>query len=262
MTRRFDEKTILISGGARGMGAAHARAFVAEGGRVVIGDVLDEEGLRLAEELGEAARYQHLDVTAEDQWREIVQHAESEFGLVSVLVNNAGIGAAGPVETTSLETWRAVVSVNLDGAFLGSRAVLGSMRTGGSGAIINVSSWAGLRGAPSSAPYTASKFGLVGLTKALAMEVADLGIRVNSVHPGFIRTPILGPLQDDVVVGKVPLRRMGASEEVSRVVLFLASDEASYCTGSEFVVDGGWAAGSPVAIGESNAAYAARVAPA
>ncbi|THJ64988.1 glucose 1-dehydrogenase [Arthrobacter echini] len=259
MAQRFDGKTILVTGGAGGMGEAHARAFAAEGGKVLIGDIVDEQGEALAAELGDAVHYLHLDVTDEDAWSAFVDHAEKEFGPVSVLVNNAGIGAGGPIEDITFEDWRKALAINLDGTFLGSRAVVPSMKKAGGGSIINVSSYAGQRGTSFSTPYTASKFGVVGLTKALATEVADFGIRVNSVHPGYIRTPILGETNDNVVMGKVPIRRMGRPEEVSRMVLFLASDEASYSTGSEFSVDGGWAAGSPVMIGESNADFEARI---
>ena len=256
MTERFEGKTILVTGGARGMGAAHARAFVAEGGRVVIGDVLDADGQALAAELGEAVRYLHLDVTDEESWAEAIDVAESEFGAVSVLVNNAGVGGKGdPVESMSHAEWRRVLDINLDGVFLGTRAVIPSMRRAGGGSIVNISSFAGLIGTPFSADYTTSKFAVRGFTKAVAMEVADLGIRVNSVHPGYIRTPLLGPLREQVVVGKTAIKRMGSPEEVARMVLFVASDEASYTTGAEFLVDGGWAAGSPVGIAETNAQY-------
>ena len=258
MTNRFDGKVIVVTGGARGMGAAHARAFAAEGGRVVIGDVLDDDGETLAKEIGDAARYRHLDVSSENSWSEFMAAAERDLGPVSVLVNNAGIGGGGPVETMTLDAWRSVLAVNLDGVFLGTRAAIASMRRGGGGSIVNISSWAGLAGTPFSSSYTASKFAVRGFTKAVAMEVAGYGIRVNSVHPGYIRTPILGPLADEVATGKVALKRMGRPDEVARTVLFIASDDASYTTGAEFSVDGGWAAGSPVSIGETNAQYGDR----
>jgi 3alpha(or 20beta)-hydroxysteroid dehydrogenase len=259
MTQRFDGKVVVVTGGARGMGAAHSRAFAAEAARVVIGDVLDADGEALAEELGDAARYRHLDVSSEESWAGFMAFAEAEFGPVSVLVNNAGVGGAGdPVESMSFAEWRRVLGINLDGVFLGTRAAIASMRKAGGGSIVNISSFAGLLGTPFSANYTTSKFAVRGFTKSVAMEVADLGIRVNSVHPGYIRTPILGPLGESVVEGKVAIKRMGLPEEVSRTVLFIASDEASYTTGAEFSVDGGWAAGSPVAIGETNAQYSDR----
>ena len=255
MSGRFDNKVIVVTGGASGMGTTHARAFVAEGGRVVFGDVNDEAGTAFEDELGANARYHHLDVSKEDEWATFMEFTESEFGPISVIVNNAGIGGGGLIESLSFDDWRKVLSINLDGVFLGTRAAIASMKKVGGGSIINISSFAGLIGTPFSANYTTSKFAVRGLTKATAMEVADYGIRANSVHPGYIRTPILGPLGDEVVVGKVAMKRMAEPEEVSKMVLFLASDDASYSTGGEFTVDGGWSAGSPVSIGETNAQF-------
>ncbi|GLY17163.1 3-alpha-(or 20-beta)-hydroxysteroid dehydrogenase [Kineosporia sp. NBRC 101677] len=253
---RFEGKTVVVTGGARGMGAAHSRGFVAEGARVVIADVLDAEGEELAGELGEAALYRHLDVTDEQQWAEVVRAATAAFSAPTVLVNNAGIGGSGTlVEDKTLADWRKLLAVNLDGVFLGTRAVIPGMKAAGGGAIVNISSFAGLIGTPNAADYTTSKFAVRGFTKAVAMEVAPYGIRVNSVHPGYIRTPILGPLGDEVVHGKVALDRMAGPEEVTRMVLFVASDDASYSTGAEFVIDGGWSAGSTVGIGQTNAQY-------
>ncbi|SNY44703.1 glucose 1-dehydrogenase [Paractinoplanes atraurantiacus] len=253
---RFDGKTVIVTGGARGMGATHSRSFVAEGARVVIADVLDAEGEALAKELGDAAIYRHLDVTDEQQWARLIEETNAVFGAPAVLINNAGIGGKGAfVEDETLEDWRRLLAVNLDGVFLGTRAVIPGMKAAGGGAIVNISSFAGLIGTPNAADYTTSKFAVRGFTKAVAMEVASHGIRVNSVHPGYIRTPILGPLGDEVVHGKVALDRMAAPEEVTRMVLFVASDEAGYSTGSEFVVDGGWSAGSPVGIGQTNLAF-------
>ncbi|MFG1990645.1 SDR family oxidoreductase [Actinoplanes sp. NPDC048988] len=253
---RFDGRTVIVTGGARGMGATHSRGFVAEGARVVIADVLDAEGETLAKELGDAAIYRHLDVTDEREWARLIEETNAVFGAPTVLINNAGIGGKGAlVEDETLEDWRRLLAVNLDGVFLGTRAVIPGMKAAGGGAIVNISSFAGLIGTPNAADYTTSKFAVRGFTKAVAMEVAAHGIRVNSVHPGYIRTPILGPLGDEVVHGKVALARMAAPEEVTRMVLFVASDEAGYSTGSEFVVDGGWSAGSPVGIGQANAAF-------
>ncbi|WP_213816389.1 SDR family oxidoreductase [Glaciihabitans sp. dw_435] len=255
MPQRFENKVIVVTGGASGMGTTHARAFVAEGGKVVIADVNDEAGNALATELGDNARYHHLDVSDEAEWADFMEFTEREFGPISVMVNNAGIGGGGPLESMTFADWRKVLGINLDGVFLGTRAAIASMKKVGGGSIVNISSFAGLIGTPFSANYTTSKFAVRGLTKATAMEVADYNIRVNSVHPGYIRTPILGPLGDEVVVGKVAMKRMALPEEVSKMVLFIASDDASYSTGAEFVVDGGWAAGSPVSIGETNAQY-------
>lgn len=256
MSERFAGKVVVVTGGASGMGATHAEGFVAEGATVILTDVNDEAGQRLADELGENAHYRHLDVSDEAEWDALMVRVEEEFGPISVMVNNAGIGGAGtPVETSTLDGWHRLLSINLDGVFLGTRAAIRSMKKAGGGSIINISSFAGLVATPFSSDYTTSKFAVRGFTKAAAMEVADDGIRVNSVHPGYIRTPILGPLGEEVVIGKSAIKRMARPEEVTKMVLFIASDDASYSTGAEFVVDGGWSAGSPVGIGETNAQY-------
>ncbi|MCV7378195.1 3-alpha-hydroxysteroid dehydrogenase [Mycobacterium alsense] len=234
---RVDDKVALISGGARGMGASHARLLVEEGAKVVIGDVLDEEGKALAADIGDAARYVHLDVTQPDQWDAAVATAISDFGKLNVLVNNAGIVALGQLRNFDLGKWQKVIDVNLTGTFLGMRVAVDPMTAAGGGSIINVSSIEGLRGAPAVHPYVASKWGVRGLAKSAALELAPLNIRVNSIHPGFIRTPMTEKLPEDMVT--VPLGRPGESREVSTFVLFLASDESSYTTGSEFVMDGG-----------------------
>ncbi len=251
MPGRFDGRTVLISGGARGMGASHARGFCAEGANVVIGDVRDDAGQQLAGELGPAARYVHLDVTSEDDWTKAVAFAEEAYGPLAVLVNNAGVGGGGQLVDIELQEWRRVLSVNLDGCFLGIKAAVPSMRRGGGGAIANISSLAGLVGTPLSGPYTASKFALRGLTKVAALELGREGIRVNSVHPGYVQTPILMGLTAEQagVDLKLALPRMAQPSEVTRMVLFICSDEASYSTGAEFVVDGGWSAGAPISIG-------------
>jgi 3alpha(or 20beta)-hydroxysteroid dehydrogenase len=256
MSDRFTGKVAVVTGGASGMGLTHAHGFVAEGASVVIADVNDAAGQALADELGDRARYHHLDVSNEAEWAELMEFTEREFGPISIMVNNAGIGGAGtPVETSTLDGWRKTLSINLDGVFLGTRAAIPSMKKAGGGSIINISSFAGLVATPFSSDYTTSKFAVRGFTKATAMEVAEDNIRVNSVHPGYIRTPILGPLGEEVVIGKSAIRRMAQPEEVTKMVLFIASDDASYSTGAEFVVDGGWSAGSPVGIGETNAAF-------
>ena len=234
---RVDGKVALISGGARGMGASHARALAAEGAKVVIGDILDEEGKALADEIGDAARYVHLDVTQLDQWEAAVATATGEFGKLNVLINNAGIVALGQLKKFDLAKWQKVIDVNLTGTFLGMRVAVEPMTAAGGGSIINVSSIEGLRGAPLVHPYVASKWAVRGLTKSAALELAPLNIRVNSIHPGFIRTPMTQHLPDDMVT--IPLGRPAESREVSTFVVFLASDEASYATGSEFVMDGG-----------------------
>jgi 3alpha(or 20beta)-hydroxysteroid dehydrogenase len=234
---RVDGKVALISGGARGMGASHARLLVAEGAKVVIGDILDEEGKSLADELGEAARYVHLDVTQPDQWDAAVSEAVQDFGKLNVLVNNAGIVALGQLKKFDLAKWQKVIDVNLTGTFLGMRAAVDPMITAGGGSIINVSSIEGLRGAPMVHPYVASKWAVRGLSKSAALELAPHNIRVNSIHPGFIRTPMTKHIPDDLVT--IPLGRPAESIEVSTFVVFLASDESAYATGSEFVMDGG-----------------------
>ncbi|WP_280397559.1 glucose 1-dehydrogenase [Nocardia carnea] len=240
---RVDGKVALISGGARGMGAAHAKLLVAEGAQVVIGDVLHDEGKALADEIGPAARYVPLDVTEPGHWEAAVTAATTEFGKLDVLVNNAGIVNGAPLQKLSLEKFRAVIEVNLVGTFLGMRAAVEPMIAAGGGSIINVSSIEGLRGAPFAHGYVASKWGVRGLAKSAALELAQHNIRVNSVHPGLIRTPMTAGIPDDLVT--IPLGRPADSAEVATFILFLASDESSYATGSEFVVDGGLVTGVP-----------------
>ena len=219
------------------MGAADARMLVNEGAKVVIGDILDDEGQALADELGDAARYIHLDVSSADDWTAAVEIALSSFGKLNVLVNNAGIVQVGPLKTLDVARWQKVLDVNLTGPMLGTKAVIGPMIEAGGGSIINVSSIEGLRGAAYVHSYVASKWGLRGLTKSSALELASSNIRVNSIHPGFIRTPMTEHLPEDMV--QTPLGRPGTPDEVATFVVFLASDESSFSTGSEFVVDGG-----------------------
>jgi 3alpha(or 20beta)-hydroxysteroid dehydrogenase len=237
---RVDGKVALISGGARGMGAEHARLLVEEGAKVVIGDILDDEGKAVAAEInaiGDSVRYVHLDVTQPDQWDAAVATAVGEFGKLNVLVNNAGTVALGQLKNFDLAKWHKVIDVNLTGTFLGMRVAVEPMTAAGGGSIINVSSIEGLRGAPAVHPYVASKWAVRGLAKSAALELAPLNIRVNSIHPGFIRTPMTANLPEDMVT--IPLGRPAESREVSTFVVFLASDESSYATGSEFVMDGG-----------------------
>lgn len=234
---RVSGKVILISGGARGMGEAHARLLLAEGGQVVLADILDADGEALAAELGENASYVHLDVTDPEQWQAAVAHTVQKFGGLQVLINNAGIFSGAPLAEHSVELWRQIIDVNLTGCFLGIQAALPAMIASGGSSIINISSVAGLRGAAGVHAYVASKFGVRGLTKSVAVEVAAYGIRVNSVHPGIIDTPMAAGF--DMERFDFPLGRVARPGEVSNMVLFLASDESSYSTGSEFVVDGG-----------------------
>ncbi|MBE1536807.1 glucose 1-dehydrogenase [Actinomadura algeriensis] len=234
---RVDGKVALISGGARGIGAAAARALAAEGAEVVIGDILDDEGAAVAKELGDAARYVHLDVTRADDWTSAVETATVEFGRLNVLFNNAGIVNGGPINRFKAEKWQRILDVNLTGPFLGIRAATDALIAAGGGSIINNSSIEGLRGTSMVHGYVASKWGLRGLTKSVAVELAPHGVRVNSLHPGLIRTPITEGIPDDQI--PVPLGRPGLPEDVASFVVFLASDESSYATGTEFVVDGG-----------------------
>jgi 3alpha(or 20beta)-hydroxysteroid dehydrogenase len=249
VTGRLDGRVALVSGGARGMGAAEVRRLHADGASVVAADVLDDEGKALADELGDRVRFVHLDVTSEEQWQAAVEQTEREFGKVDVLVNNAGILKFNAIVDTPVEELRQVLDVNLIGVFLGMKSVIPAMRRAGGGSIVNISSIEGLVGTHFCGSYTASKFAVRGLTKVAAIEYGQEGIRVNSVHPGGIDTPMTQAVMDDdgkKYVGKrVPgLKRMGEAEEVANVVAFLASDDASYCTGAEFVVDGGVTASS------------------
>ena len=234
---RVADKVALISGAARGMGACHARLLAGEGAKVVIGDILDDQGQALADELGGAARYVHLDVTNPEQWAAAATAAVQEFGKLNVLVNNAGVINYGPLKTFELTKWQRVLDVNVTGTLLGIQAVVDPMIAAGGGSIINVSSIEGLRGAAWVHGYVTSKWAVRGLTKSAALELAPHGIRVNSIHPGFIRTPMTAKLPQDRL--NIPLGRAGEPQEVSTFVLFLASDESSYATAAEFVMDGG-----------------------
>ena len=225
------------------MGAAHAKMLIAEGAKVVIGDILDEKGEALAAELGDAVRYVHLDVTEADQWEAAVNTAVEAFGKLNVLVNNAGIVALGKIGQFDMAKWQKVIDVNLTGTFLGMQAVVEQMRAAGGGSIINVSSIEGMRGSVMVHPYVASKWAVRGLAKSAALELGKDNIRVNSVHPGFIRTPMTKYFPDDMVTA--PLGRPGTSDEVATFIVFLASDESAFATGAEFVVDGGLIADVP-----------------
>jgi 3alpha(or 20beta)-hydroxysteroid dehydrogenase len=241
VAERLAGKVALVSGGARGMGASHVRTMVAEGAKVVFGDILDDEGKAVAAELGDAVRYVHLDVTHPEQWEVAVTTAISEFGGIDVLVNNAGILNVGTFEDYEISEWQKILDVNLTGVFLGIRAVVKPMKEAGRGSIINISSIEGMAGTMACHGYTASKFGVRGLTKSAAMELGPNGIRVNSIHPGLIKTPMTQWVPDDIF--QTALGRAADPKEVSNLVVYLASDESSYSTGSEFVVDGGTMAG-------------------
>jgi 3alpha(or 20beta)-hydroxysteroid dehydrogenase len=240
MTGRLDGKVAIISGGARGQGAAEARLFAAEGAKVVLGDVLDEEGQAVAAEIGDAALYVHLDVTDEAQWEAAVKATEEAFGPVSVLINNAGILHFQALHKTTLEDFERVMRVNVTGVFLGMKAVTPSMERAGGGAIVNISSTAGLTGLPYLGAYVASKWAVRGLSKTAAIDLGPKGIRVNSVHPGGIDTPMIAGTDSEAPFYKrLPVSRMGTPSEAAAAVLFLASDEASYISGAELAVDGG-----------------------
>jgi 3alpha(or 20beta)-hydroxysteroid dehydrogenase len=244
---RLDGKVALITGGARGMGKSHARHFVAEGARVVIGDVLDDKGEYVAGKLGpDLCRYVHHDVAREDDWAAAVRATVDAFGRIDVLVNNAGVLAHASIADTTLAEFRRVLDINLVGCFLGVKAVIEPMTAAGGGSIVNISSIEGFAGAAGLSAYSASKFGIRGVTRAAAQELGRFGIRVNSVHPGGVMTRMVmesaqafaavDPVQ---FVNSMPIPRFAEPVEISRLVAFLASDEASYSTGAEFVADGG-----------------------
>ncbi len=238
---RLDGKVILISGGARGQGAAEARLCIAEGARVVIGDVLEAEGRRLASELGSAAAFLRQDVTLESDWQKAID-AASSFGGLHGLVNNAGIYQPSTLMETDTELFERHMRINQLGCFLGMKCVVPLMERSGGGSIVNISSVAGLRGSPGAIAYSATKWALRGMTKAAAVDLAPRKIRVNSVHPGPIDTEMLKvrtPEQNRQRVQQVPMKRMGTAEEVARLVLFLLSDESGYITGAEVAIDGG-----------------------
>jgi len=238
---RVSGKTAIVSGGARGIGAAVVRRLAAEGAQVVIGDVLDGDGRALAETIGTNAAYVHLDVTSPPDWSDAFRQAAERFGGVDVLVNNAGIANFGSIEEYTLEEWNTIIAVNLTGVFLGIKAAVEPMKRSPGASIINISSTAGLQGYQNLPGYTAAKYGVRGLTKSTAIDLGPAGIRVNSVHPGAVRTPMTAGL--DGGQEHVALHRMGEPEEVANLVLFLASDESSFSTGAEFVADGGETAG-------------------
>lgn len=245
---RLEGKVALVSGGARGMGASHVEGLVAEGAKVVFGDVLDDDGKKLEEKLGDNALYVHLDVTKEDDWKYAIQAAEREFGSISILVNNAGIVAFGPIDKFEPADFRRVVDINLYGVFLGMHFAVPSLREAGGGVIVNISSTAGLMGYANLIGYVASKWGVRGMTKSAALELGKDGIRVFSIHPGPIRTPMTADLGDELTADQ-PIPRYGEPEEVTKLLLFLAAD-ATFSTGSEWVIDGGAVLGPVVPLPE------------
>ena len=244
---RLEGKVALVSGGARGQGAVEARLFASEGAKVVIGDILDDLGRQVEAEIAEAGgdiTYVHLDVTSEADWEDAVRAAVDGYGKLDILVNNAGILIRASVEDTTVEDWDRIMDINAKGVFLGTRAAIPAMRDAGGGSIINISSVAGLQGSPQSAAYSSTKGAVRILTKSTAVQYAKENIRCNSVHPGIIYTDMTSDSLDTEEgqrnwMNRVPLRRLGQSEDVANGVLFLASDESSYVTGSELVIDGG-----------------------
>lgn len=248
---RLNGKVAVISGGARGMGAAEAALFVSEGARVVITDVRDEEGELTAKTNspdGSVCVYMHHDVVNEDDWARVVASTIERFGRVDALVNNAGIFETGTVLNTSLEMYRRTIDINQIGVFLGMKAVAEQMVKQQSGSIINISSIAGLEGAAGFLAYGASKWAVRGMSRGVAKELAPFGVRVNSIHPGIIDTAMLQTFEQvgtgvrEAVRTRIPMGREAQATEVAAMALFLASDESSYCNGGEFVVDGGWSA--------------------
>jgi 3alpha(or 20beta)-hydroxysteroid dehydrogenase len=243
---RLDGKVALITGGARGQGAEEGRLFAAEGAQVVLTDVLDEDGERTAAEI-EGATYRHLDVRSEPEWEAVVSEVMERHGRLDVLVNNAAIDLIRRLEATTLEEWDRIIAINQTGVFLGMRTVARALIAAGRpGSIVNISSVAGLQGVFGHGAYTGTKFAVRGLTKVAAQEWGQHGIRVNSVHPGLIETPMTADLRafNDPERRKqaernIPLRRVGQPIDIANMVLFLASDESAYCTGQEFTVDGG-----------------------
>ncbi|MDD5177646.1 MAG: glucose 1-dehydrogenase [Sterolibacterium sp.] len=236
---RVSGKVAIVTGAARGMGAAFARQLVEEGAKVMLTDVLDQEGEATAAVLGSNTRFLHHDVTKEEEWKRIVSKTEAAFGPVSVLVNNAGILAYCPIETLEEADYRRIIDANQVSVFLGMKSVLPSMRRAGGGSIINISSIAGLIGVPNALGYTASKFAVRGMSKSAAIELAPHNIRVNSIHPGSIRTPMASG-SESAGAAVTPAARIGEPDEVASVMLMLASDESLFSTGAEFVVDGGY----------------------
>ena len=245
---QLEGKVALITGAARGQGAAAARRFIAEGAKVMLTDILAQECAELVQELGDAAAFQVLDVVDENSWAAAVQATVERFGRLDILINNAGVLAFQPIEQMSLAEYMRVININQVGVWLGMRAALPALREAGGGSIVNTSSTAGLRGVAYGSAYSAGKFAVRGMTKVAALEFGQYKIRVNSVHPGGIATPMVASSADNsadsgAYFKSLPLGRIGQPDEVAEMLLFLASDRSSYCTGSEFTIDGGMTTG-------------------
>lgn len=243
---RLEGKVAIVTGAAQGMGAEHARQFVAQGAKVVITDLNEDDGAQLAADLGDSAVFVRHNVGSEDDWRNVVAVARERFGPVTVLVNNAGIlGPGVKAADLSVQDFEKVCQINQTAVFLGTKHVIPQMIEAGGGSIVNVSSISGIvaiYGTPNVA-YAASKFAVRGITKQVAIEYGEHNIRANSVHPGYIRTPMMTAALDEeqikIASGSVPIKRVGEVQDVSNLVLFLASDEACFITGSEYIIDGG-----------------------
>lgn len=249
VTGDLNGKTVLLTGAAGGIGAETARQAVAAGAQVVLTDLLEADGRTVAQELGEQARFIRHDVTSQEDWQRVVEFTTAEFGSLDGLVNNAGIAMGQPLDTVSVEEFRRVVDINLNGVFIGLRAVLPAMREAGAGSVVNISSAAGLMGLAYTAGYGASKWGVRGLSKIAAVELGAERIRVNSVHPGMTYTSMtaqVGIAQGEGNFPGAPMARVGEPPEIARAVCFLLSDAASYITGAELAVDGGWTTGPTV----------------
>ncbi|MFI8003727.1 SDR family NAD(P)-dependent oxidoreductase [Streptomyces sp. NPDC086010] len=256
---RFQNKTVLITGAAGGMGSSHARAFHREGANVVVTDIRAERGRALASELGERALFVELDVTRKEDWATAVRAAEAAFGPVSVLVNNAGVlSRSALIEDGDLTDWERVIGVNLTGTYLGIQALAPSLRAAGGGSVVNIASTSGHVGTALIAPYVASKWGVRGLTRTAAMELARDNIRVNSINPGVVNTPLIteplhegaAPVSDYYAPDAFAIKRLAEPQDISHLLLFLASDEASFITGSEYISDGGLLLGPALAAGQ------------
>jgi NAD(P)-dependent dehydrogenase (short-subunit alcohol dehydrogenase family) len=252
MAGRVDGKVALITGGASGLGAESARRLAREGARIVLTDLATDAGTAVADEIGGTALFLTQDVTDEARWGEVVDATLERFGRLDILVNSAGVGEGGePILEATLEAWRRIVGINLEGTFLGVKAVAPTMAAAGRGSIINISSILGKVGLPGAAAYCASQGGVLMLTKSVALELAPLGVRVNSVHPGFIETPmVLNAFRKsenenemrDTIISRHAMARLGVPREIADAIVFLASDESSFMTGAEMVVDGGYTA--------------------
>lgn len=242
---RLTDKVAIITGGARGQGASHVRRFVEEGAKVVFTDIKTEKGKALEKEVGNNVKFIEHDVSKLEDWKKVVSETESVFGPINILVNNAGIAPQASIEDMTEEMYRNTIDINQVSIFFGMQTVLPSMRKTNNGSIVNISSLSGLQAEMDLLAYVASKFAVRGMTKVAALEFAEHGIRVNSVHPGFIETPMIRDEDGEIIEALketeklIPLKRLGKPEESTNLVLFLASDESSYSTGSEFVIDGG-----------------------